>query len=122
MNPSEESIEIPVSESCGEDPNPMALLLGLENGEIFLMPYMHLIFCRFQPEQDGGELAIAFTTHTFILKGRRLDLLPSLQNFSLQGVSVVSGPDDGKNGIIESPLPEGVVITSITVIPRDEER
>ena len=121
MNPPEESIGSPVSEPSEENPNPMTLSFGLESGETFLMPYMQLAYCHLQYGQDGDELAIVFATHTFVLKGRRQDdLLSGLQDFSLLGVNVVSGPDNGEDGSPGTPLPEGVVITSITVMSRDE--
>ena len=77
----------PSAPACWQRESTTACLrIELDNGELHILPYSHLISARFAKAADGTEtLQIKFSSHEVQIEGQALrDLVLGIQDFAIK--------------------------------------
>lgn len=90
-----------------------ALQVALDNGEIYILPYIHFQFAHLDRSSGDDVLQIHFSTHSVNVVGTRLrDPLLALQKQSLSLIKTTSGGNQSR----------GILIRTISILDfRDSE-
>jgi len=74
-----------------------ALRIHLENGEIYILPYIHFQFAMLSAGKSEQILTLQFSSHIVVLQGHGLNVIQlALQNLELAAVHQSANPTVGK--------------------------
>lgn len=74
-----------------------ALRVHLENGEVYVLPYIHFQFARLSVGKSEQTLTVQFSSHIVVLQGHGLNLIQlALQNLELAAVHQSANSTVGK--------------------------